>query len=189
MLNEHAPLWIPNKNYFPNRNGYSPRYIILHGTAGFTSAEEVAHFFQTTENSENPVSTHYIIGLQGEIVRCIDEIHGAYGNGGVTGSPGVAGNGVHRDSWWTKQLNPNYITLSIEHLKLSRDNSDELTTAQKQASFSLVQRLCQTWNIPPRPADAHGGITGHFSMDPLHRSYCPGPYPWEELFTFLSFVS
>lgn len=186
MLHKQSPLWIPNKNYFPYRNGYSPRYIILHGTAGFTSAEEVAHFFKSTEDSENPVSTHYIIGLYGEIVQCIDERDGAYANGGVTGTPGRAGDSIHRDSWWSRQLNPNYITLSIEHLKLSRDNSDKLTEPQKQASFLLVQRLCAQWNIPTRRADANGGITGHFSMDPLHRSYCPGPYPWEELFTFLA---
>jgi N-acetyl-anhydromuramyl-L-alanine amidase AmpD len=160
--------------------------VIIHGTAGFTSAQEVAIFFKLTENGENPASTHYIIGLHGEIICCVDERHGAYGNGTVTGIPGIAGDGIHRDSWWSRALNPNYVTISIEHVKLSRDNTDLLTEPQAQASFHLVEHICDRHNIPRRKADAAGGITGHFSMDPVHRSFCPGPYPWDELFAFLA---
>jgi len=176
MPDESGALWIPNNNYFPARNGYSPRYIILHGTAGFTSAEEVANFFKSTEEGENPASTHYVIGLYGEIVQCINEGDGAYANGGVTEG---------HDPWWSRSLNPNYVTISIEHVKLSRDNSDELTELQKLVSFELVRRICERHGIPKRWADAGGGITGHYSMDPVHRSFCPGPYPWDELFEFL----
>ncbi len=174
MLDE---IWIPNNNYFPRRNGNCPRYIILHGTAGFTSAEEVAHFFKATEKGDNPVSTHYIIGLRGEIIKCIEEEEGAFANGGVTEG---------HDVWWSKSLNPNLVTISIEHVKPSRDNSDELTDVQKEASFLLVQHICERYNIPRRWADAQGGITGHYSMDPVYRSFCPGPYPWEELFAYLN---
>ena len=175
-MDEPGAIWIPNNNYFPGRKGYAPRYVIIHGTAGFTSAEEVAHFFKSTEEGDNPVSTHYIIGLHGEIFQCIDEKEAAWGNGGVS-------NG--HDPWWSRALNPNLITISIEHLKLSRDNSDELTEAQKQVSFLLVKHICDRHNIPKRWADAEGGITGHYSMDPIGRSFCPGPYPWDELFEFL----
>ncbi len=35
----------------------TPRWIILHGTAGFTSAQEVGYYFQQAD-----VATHYIIG-------------------------------------------------------------------------------------------------------------------------------
>ena len=177
MPDENEALWIPNNNYFPTRNGYHPRYVILHGTAGFTSAEEVANFFKSTETGDNPVSTHYIIGLHGEVIQCIDEADGAYANGGVTEG---------HDPWWSRSLNPNLLTISIEHVKLARDNSDNLTELQKQTSFTLIQRICNRHNIPKRPADATGGITGHSSMDPIHRSFCPGPYPWHELFASLN---
>jgi len=36
-----------------------------------------------------------------------------------------------------------------------------------------------------RLADASGGITGHFSTDPVNRSRCPGAYPWDQLWAFL----
>ncbi len=186
MLDENEIIWIPNNNYFPRRNGYSPRYVIIHGTAGFTSAKAVAHFFKSTEGGNNPVSTHYIIGLDGELVKCIDEEQGAFGNGYVSGIPGTSGDSIHHDPWWSRAINPNYLTLSIEHVKLSKDNSDELTERQKHASFRLIRAICERHNIPKRKADAEGGITGHFSMDPINRHFCPGPYPWEELFAFLA---
>ena len=177
-MDEPGALWLPNNNYFPARNGYTPRYVILHGTAGYTRAEAVAAFFKATEEGNDPVSTHYIIGLSGELVQCIDEQDGAFGNGGVTEG---------HDPWWSRSLNPNYITISIEHVKPARDNSDELTELQKLASFELVQRICKRHGIPRHRADSAGGITGHYSMDPVQRSFCPGPYPWDELFAFLQY--
>jgi N-acetyl-anhydromuramyl-L-alanine amidase AmpD len=176
-MDEQTAIWFPNTNYFPHRSGHSPRYVILHGTAGFTSAREVASFFKSTETGHDPVSTHYIIGLDGELIQCIAEEHGAWGNGGVTEG---------HDPWWSPSLNPNLVTLSIEHVKLSRDNSDILTPSQQDASFRLVKQLCERHNIPRRWADAEGGITGHYSMDPVHRFFCPGPYPWDALFAYLN---
>lgn len=171
-MHERNALWIPSNNYFPGRSGYTPHWIIIHGTAGFSSAEEVGYYFQQAE-----VATHYIIGQDGVLVCSVDEENGAWGNGGVTDG---------HDPWWSRDLNPNLVTISIEHVKPSRDNSDELTDIQKQAGFALVKQICDHYNIPRRWADADGGITGHYSMDPVHRSFCPGPYPWDELFTFLA---
>ncbi|HTI15125.1 MAG TPA: peptidoglycan recognition family protein [Dictyobacter sp.] len=171
-MDEPDVLWLPSPNYFPNRAGHSPRYVIVHGTAGFTSAEEVGYYFQQAD-----VATHYTIGRDGTIVQSVREHDGAWGNGGVTDG---------HDPWWDTAINPNYLTLSIEHVKPSRDNSDELTPLQKQLSFQLIQHICLRHTIPMRQADASGGITGHYSMDPVHRNFCPGPYPWAELFAFLA---
>ncbi|MBA2394216.1 MAG: N-acetylmuramoyl-L-alanine amidase [Ktedonobacteraceae bacterium] len=171
-MHEQNALWIPSNNYFRGRSGHTPTWIIIHGTAGFTSTEEVGYYFQQAD-----VATHYIIGQDGTLVCCVDEDDGAWGNGGVTKG---------HDPWWSRTLNPNLLTISIEHVKPSRDNSDELTAIQKQASFTLIQHICARYNISGRRADAQGGITGHYSMDPVHRSFCPGPYPWDELFTFLN---
>jgi len=171
-MHERNALWIPSNNYFPGRFGHTPHWIIIHGTAGFSSAEEVGHYFQRAD-----VATHYIIGQDGTLVCCVDEEDGAWGNGGVTKG---------HDPWWSRTLNPNLVTISIEHVKPSRDNSDELMDIQKRASFTLIKQICDRYNIPKRRADADGGITGHYSMDPVHRSFCPGPYPWDELFAFLN---
>lgn len=170
-MDEPTALWIPSQNYFPDRMGYTPRYVIIHGTAGFNSAQDVGYYFQQAD-----VATHYTIGRDGTLVQHVAEQHGAWGNGYVTEG---------HDPWWTREINPNWLTISIEHVKPSRDNSDELTAIQAQASFQLVKRICERHNIPKQRADATGGITGHFSMDPVNRWFCPGPYPWDELFAFL----
>ncbi len=131
-------------------------------------------FFQRPETE---ASTHYLIARDGRIFQLVREADAAWGNGAVTRG---------HDRWWQAVGNPNDLTLSIEHHKPRRDNGDELTEEQKRASFLLIAHLCERHHIPRRPADATGGITGHFSLDPERRSYCPGPYPWEELFAYLA---
>lgn len=180
-MDEENVLWIPSPNYFPGRSGHIPRWIIVHGTAGFNSAEDVGYYFQTAE-----VATHYTIGREGRVVQSVEEIHGAWANGYISGPSGKSGDVGHHDHWWNKDINPNLLTISIEHVKPSRDNSDEITQAQKEASFCLIEHICQRHNIPRRLADEHGGITGHYSMDPVNRSFCPGPYPWDELIMYLN---
>ncbi|GCE12676.1 N-acetylmuramoyl-L-alanine amidase [Tengunoibacter tsumagoiensis] len=167
---------IPNQNYFPDRNGQKPLYVILHGTAGGTSAEAIANFFATTENTNNPVSSHYVIGQDGKVVQCVPESGGAWANGIFSAG---------HEPFWNTSINPNNSTISIEHCKPSSDNSDPLTSAQQAASFQLIQHICQRWKIPMRTADASGGITGHFSIDPVSRSRCPGNYPWDQLWSYL----
>lgn len=174
---------IPSPNHFNGRSGQQPRYVILHGTAGGTSAQNIAAWFA---QSAAQVSAHYVIGQDGTIVQCVQETDAAWSNGIISGTPGPSGDGIHHDSFWDTGLNPNYLTIAIEHVKPSTDNSDSLTDAQQAASFALIRDICHRWNIPTRYADAQGGITGHFSMDPVNRSRCPGLYPWDALWTYLS---
>jgi hypothetical protein len=167
-------LWFPNQNFFPGRWGKIPKWIILHGTAGGNSAEGIAQYFKDTEGTSNPVSSHYIIGLQGEVYQCVSVSDGAWANGALSAG---------HDSWWDGVGNPNNVTISIEHVKPATDNSSPLTALQKQASFQLIDSICQQCNIPLRPADKDGGITGHYSIDPVNRARCPGLYPLDELFS------
>jgi len=187
-MDEPGAIWIPNSNAFPGRDGQTPRWIILHGTAGGTSAQAIASYFRGTEGSNNPVSATYVIGQDGQFCQCNSERDGAWANGVIKGISGVAtpdsGDDI-RDAWWTPDVNPNDVTISIEHCKPDLENQTPLTDAQKQTSFTLIKHICQRWNIPMRKADANGGITGHYSIDPVDKSHCPGPYPWDELFAFL----
>lgn len=171
-MDEPTALWIPSANFFSGRNGRAPRWLIIHGTAGFTSAQEVGYYFQRAD-----VSTHYTIGRDGTIVQSVRESDAAWANGGVS---------TGHDPWWSRWRNPNYETISIEHVKPSRDNSDEITPIQRETSFRLIANICARHAIPRCAADAAGGITGHASMDPVNRLYCPGPYPWDDLFAFLT---
>lgn len=172
VLDQYAQ-WIPSPFFTEGRNGYAPQYVILHGTAGGSSAQNIAAWFQ---NPQAQVSAHYVIGQDGAVVQTVDENNWAWANGVLSAG--------HAD-WWNESVNPNWLTISIEHVKPSSTNSDALTTAQQSASFALIKRICQRWNIPMRLADAEGGITGHFSIDPVNRSQCPGNYPWAALWAYL----
>lgn len=174
MSADYAPAeWIPTSHFWSGRGGNKPRWIIVHGTAGGGAAQDVARCFQS---NDPPTSTHFVIGRDGHVVQCVAESDSAWGNGVVTRG---------HDPWWTPKLNPNFVTFSIEHCKPDTGNQSDLTQAQKEASFALIAHLCDKYNIPKRPADANGGIAGHHSIDPVNRSFCPGPYPWDELWGYL----
>jgi len=162
-----------NNNCFPGRNGNKPKWLIIHGTAGGSSAQSIAQYFQGAG-----VSSHYVIGTDGQIVQCNNESDGAWTNGAV--APG-------HDPWWseTNTPNPNNVTISIEHCKPDTTNAIAITPAQQASSFWLIKDICQRNSIPMRLADASGGITGHYSLDPVNRSRCPGTYPWAELWAYL----
>lgn len=185
MSADYAPAtWIPTDHH-DGWGVFAPKWIIVHGTAGFQTAQQVGVYFQS---NTPPSSTHYVVGRDGAVVQCVRESSAAWGNGPITGPAGVGGDGVHHDAWWdhVPDGNPNTVTFSIEHVKPSQDNSDLLTPAQQAASFALIKHLCATHGIPMRAADAQGGVTGHFSMDPVNRARCPGPYPWDALWSYLN---
>lgn len=155
-----------------------PGWIILHGTAsGDGTAAEQVRFFQ----GNNQHGVHFVIGKDGQVVQMVALADAAYGNCCI--------DPPKHDAFWDEVLktfsNLNCCTISIEHCKESANNSDILTSEQQAASFALVAWLCKHLNIPARPADVHGGITGHFSMNGINRANCPGWYPWNALWSFL----
>lgn len=172
-------LQMPCANRWAGRGGYKPRYIINHGTAGGMFAQDTARYFIETQTlpDDERVSAHFIIGTDGFIVESVSVADSAWANGVLT-----AGHAP----WWNENINPNLTTISIEHCKPDTQNVSALTPEQQAASFALNYWLCKTYNIPMHDADATGGITGHFSIDPVYRSQCPGNYPWAALWTYLN---
>jgi N-acetyl-anhydromuramyl-L-alanine amidase AmpD len=156
-----------------SRQGYGITHICLHGTAGGTSAQGIATYFR---DGGVDASAHIIIDQAGTVVQGVPLSAAAWGNGILT--PG------HAD-YLPGNINPNLYTVSIEHVKASTDNSNPLTDIQKQKSFEVIRCICDTYGIPKRSGDATGGIISHSDIDPINRARCPGPYPFEELWTFL----
>ena len=164
---------VPDQYVFPGFWNNTPRWLVLHKTAGFHTAQEVAQYFQSGSNGLE-VSSHFVVGQDGAAVQCVRETDGAGANGVLEAG---------HDAWWSG--NPNLVTYSVEHVDPASDNSTPLTAAQQAASFQLIHDICTRHNIPMRPADATGGITGHYSIDPQSRKECPGNYPWNELWAYL----
>jgi len=172
---QSGAIWMPSPHHFTGRRGQTAKWLIIHGTAGGSSAQNIGNWFK---NPNSKTSTHYVVGRDGVIVQCVDEKNGAWGNG-------VIERGA--DSWWSRTGNPNYATISIELVKPSKDNSNTISDAQKRATFNLVKDIIRrNPGIRKGWANASGGITGHYSISPLSRKRCPGPFPFSELFSFLA---
>ena len=159
-----------------DRQGYGIKYLVLHGTAGGTSARAIGQFFQGTQGGPNPVSSHIIIDQQGIIVQGVPLSLAAFGNGVI---------GAGHASYIREDINPNLYTASIEFVKASTDNSDALTTIQTQKGFDLIRCICDTYNIPKRAADGLGGICKHADIDPVNRARCPGTFEFDALWAYL----
>lgn len=172
MLGYQRAIWTPSPHFGGLGDASQKHYIIIHGTGGGVAQSTINEFL----NASTQKSTHYLVGRDGNIYQFVSEEEAAYGNGIL--EPG-------HDAWWSESENPNLITISIEHENPSGDNSTLLTAVQQQASFLLVADICKRWHIPMLPANASGGITGHFSIEPINRKNCPGAYPWQALWQFL----
>src|SRR5690348_9764317 len=114
MTRDPKALWSPSPHYTAGRNGYHPNYLILHGTAGGGAVQ----WFQ---NPESNVSAHYVIEQDGTVYQCVDEDDWAWANGPISKG---------HDPWWTPAVNPNWITISIEHSKPDKANATPLTPVQ-----------------------------------------------------------
>lgn len=170
--------------YYPNRSwgafAQKPRQIVLHGTATRNgTAENIANNWA---NTDGDASAHIIINKDGSFVQGISLNSTAWANCCLTDNPNTGGQ-------WDRRLplgNQNYWSIAIEHCKDDPNyNSDVLTAAQQATSFALVQAICEYHDIPKQVIGigdiSNGGIIGHCTIDTLNRTYCPGPYPWNEL--------
>jgi N-acetyl-anhydromuramyl-L-alanine amidase AmpD len=153
------------------------RYIVIHGT------NSPAPLQWWIDHAATECAVTYMIGKDGRIAQFESDLVNHWGNGVVS-----AGHDAFWDQWsYTKASGEqawyaNQVSLSIEHEKWAKLNNEPLTPAQAKASFALVAWLCRMYDIPMRPGDASGGVVPHRSVNPVYRSFCPGPYPWDELY-------
>jgi N-acetyl-anhydromuramyl-L-alanine amidase AmpD len=175
VLGQAGAIWmpVPANNIFPNYWGNTPKWLVIHKTASGGTAQDIANFFI---NDPAEASSHYIIGLDGTLVQCVSESDGA-------GANGILETG--HAAYLPANINLNCLTLSIEHVDASPQNSTALTDAQKATSFKLIHDICVRHNIPMRAGDANGGIIKHADIAPIDRALCPNNYPWTELFAYL----
>lgn len=168
-MKEHHIEWKPAhpKNHFVGRGGHNPIAIVDHIMAGSLNA--------TTGWFHNPASgasTHFGVGKDGRIHQYVAVKNAAYGNGPINkpdmSVPWIA-------ECVAKKINPNFVTISIEH---EGQSGDHFTEQMYQATLWLHEHLITTYNIPRRREN----ISGHNQLDNVNRHFCPGKgFPWERL--------
>ncbi len=145
MSQDYKPaieMFVPDSFVFQGQNDHT--FVVIHETGDSSFyAQDTANYFCSLTRNPQMKSAHYIVGRDGVVVQCVREADGA-------GANCCAENG--HASFLDPFLHDNFNlhSLSIEHASLASDNSAGLTDSQAQASFKLVEHLCDAHNIPKR---------------------------------------
>jgi len=150
---KHNPLatWVPSPNY----NARKAMLIVVH----YTEQHSVQASLDTlrSENSQGPVSAHYLIGADGHIYQLVADEARAWHAG-----PGR----------WGTITDPNSASIGIE---LDNDGVSPFATAQINSLLTLLADLTERLSIPRTQ------VIGHEDLAPTRKTD-PGPrFPWERL--------
>lgn len=143
--------WVPS----PNHNARTPMLIVLH----YTEQHSVQESLDTlrSQNSQGPVSAHYLIGADGHIYQLVADQARAWHAG--------AGR-------WGTITDVNSASIGIE---LDNDGASPFAEAQIENLLVLLNDLTQRLRIPREQ------IVGHEDIAPTRKSD-PGPlFPWKRL--------
>jgi N-acetyl-anhydromuramyl-L-alanine amidase AmpD len=157
------------------------RYIVIHGTNSAASLD------WWIRHAGDECAVTYMIGYDGRIAQFESDLSNHWGNGVVSD-----GHDTFWDQWsWVdargaRHWYANEVSISIEHEKHANFNNEPLHPLQAKSSFALVAWLCRMYDVPKRFGDDEGGVVGHRSVNPIYRSFCPGPYPWDDLWSAIN---
>ncbi|MET0718627.1 MAG: N-acetylmuramoyl-L-alanine amidase [Pseudoxanthomonas sp.] len=149
----HNPMarWVPS----PNHNEREAILIVIHATTQ-DSVEQSLHTLRTA-NSGGRVSSHYLIGRDGDLYQLVADDRRAWHAG-----PG---------SWGTIS-DVNSASIGIE---LDNNGSEPFSSQQIDKLLTLLEDLCHRLDIPRHQ------VIGHSDMAPT-RKIDPGPlFPWARL--------
>lgn len=147
------------------RSGHPVRAIIDHIGQGHLGGFDAVFL-------NGYLSAHYVVLYDGTIYQYVDPDDVAY-HCGVVYKPD------RTLPWFDWGVNPNLVTIGIEHEGFTGDPMPE---PQYQATMELHCYLVDCYQIPID----RDHITGHFRLDSVNRAHCPGDgFPWERLYADL----
>lgn len=143
--------WVPSANH----NARQPVVIVLH----HTDQDSVQESLDTlrTANSGGPVSSHYLVGRDGDLYQLVADEHRAWHAG-----PGR----------WGTLTDLNSASIGIE---IDNDGDSPFTAPQIQALIRLLDDLCTRLGIPRTQIIAHADLAPSRKQDPSRF------FPWQQL--------
>lgn len=152
----HAPrnpmaTWVPSKNYDERR----PTLIVLH----YTDQNSVQESLDTlrTANSKGKVSSHYLVGRDGDLYQLVSDRDRAWHGG--------AGQ-------WGTITDLNSASIGIE---IDNDGKSPYPQAQMDTLIKLLNDLTQRLRIP------RTAIVGHQDFAPTRKPDPGALFPWKQL--------
>jgi N-acetyl-anhydromuramyl-L-alanine amidase AmpD len=166
----HIIQW-PSANFgYPQghieRNGFQPIAICNHTMDGYKHTYH-EYLADPTKNAAN-----YSTYRDGHVEQHVMDWNAAWCNG-VMHLPDLPVPWIRQ--CWFRHINPNLMTISIEHEGLT---GVPLTEAQIVSTIALHRLLMGKYRIP---RDRHG-VVGHYQIDSVNKARCPGAaFPWDRL--------
>lgn len=167
-------------NFFAGRDNHLAVAICNHrmGRSADGSRATLSGTWGWFCNPKSEVSAHFGISFKGEVWQFVDLRNAAWANGPLE-NPDLT------LDWLVQaikgKVNPNNLTISIEH---EGDSNDEMPEEQYQASLALHRWLIATQGI--KPDRQH--VIGHYQITGRSRANCPGRgFPWERLMNDLKY--
>lgn len=145
---------ILSPNFYVGRKGYKPKLVVIHIMDGSLLGTD-----EWFSNINSRVSSHYGVGLDGEIHQYVLEENTAFTEGNVRNPTAKL---------LIKNVNPNYYCLSIENEGHDLSLAPEM---QLNVLAALIKELCDKHNIPID----RDHIIGHFEIDSVVKVNCPSP--------------
>lgn len=163
--------WQNSPNYWAGRDGEDVISICNHIMQA--TMESANSWFK---NNASQVSAHFGVARDGRVYQWVKVANTAWANG-IMNKPDTSVAWINQ--CYTKGINPNFRTISIEHEGLS---GQAFTNAQFQATLALHKFLIKTFNIPIERIH----LIGHYMIDSVNRPNCPGAgFPWGRLISEL----
>lgn len=141
--------WVGTTNFSIRK----PNYVIIHHTAQDSLAQTISTF--TLPRTQ--VSSHYVVGRDGEIVQMLNDYLRSW----------HAGKGR-----WGSDTDLNSASIGIE---LDNNGSEPFTTAQIESLLVLLKRLKWKYGIPTANFIGHSDIAPSRKIDPSIY------FPWKKL--------
>lgn len=126
----------PNEYSRPGKQLKEVNAIVVHyvGNPGTTAAQNRSYFENLKDTHATSASSHYIIGMEGEIIQCVP---------------------LNEISYASNNRNKDTIAIECCH----PDETGQFTTATYKSLVKLVAALCRTYDLDPET-----GIIRHYDV-------------------------
>jgi len=141
--------WTPSPNFGVRR----ANYVILH----HTSSDTLEQAKRTLSDPNRSVSSHYLIGRDGQLLQLVDENHRAWHAGAA---------------WWGGQTDINSASIGIE---LVNNGNEPFTDTQIDALLQLLADIQTRHHIP------RANFLGHADVAPGRKVDPSAFFPWKRL--------
>lgn len=147
----------PSPNFNPRAGGRRPDIIILH----YTDTRTTFDALQILQSVERKVSSHYLVGDNGQVMRLVPEEMRAWHAG---------------QSWWEGEGDLNSRSIGIEIQNPGHQfGYVPFPQVQMNAVLELCRSIIERWGILPWHVLAHSDIAPNRKIDPGEL------FPWEWL--------